>query len=261
MPTFAEFEGPIEESHLKSHENGVFHARSQVSSVHAAHTSCVDDSLNIPVVQVGHWVSSRTPCKYAVLFTNPLFGMKREQYDISIANANTYGKYVMFTDLTQGATNAIVECALNFDGHRLDAMGWKASHLILNDIVTVDTSKVTCELVWNPVPANIWIRADCFLFRMKPCAVPHAVAIHKTMPNLSEELHVASFASGNAVWTNNQSDIFVPICKEESQRMYHACMRPCCRAFLLSGQCTSEKEAVLEKVDSCFSIEKLIACL
>jgi hypothetical protein len=263
MPTFAEFQGPVESLHLKHGGNGILCARTQSSSLHAAHTSCVQESVDMPIVQVGHWVSSRTPTKYAVLFTNPLFGMKREQYDPCIAYKNTVGKYVMFTDLTDGATEALVECALNFDGDRFQAMGWKASHLITTDVLTLDTSKIESSLHWEPVPSGSWIRADGYIFRMKACDEPHAVAIHKTMPTIEYEAgqYVTEFMYGSSSsWTNNQTDVFVPLCKEEEKRIHASCLRPCCQRFLFNGEILQE-EKVSTSDNVKLTVEKLIACL
>lgn len=267
MPIFAEFKtGPIEIQHLQSAGNGVFPARAQEQSVHIAHSTCKNKIPELNVHQIGHWISSKNPPKYSVLFVNPLYGMKRENYDINIAAANTENKYVLFTDLTNGAVQNLVEYAMVFDGERIDAIGWSASHLITNDIVPIDTSKITCSLVWTPVPANTWMHAGWYIFRMKACETPHALVIHKTMPK-SEEFPsgvVDSLRYGQSFVS--QIDTFTPVCKEERKRPVTigiTGIRPCCQNFLTNGSLNEipDEEISVQNITEKISLQNLIACL
>lgn len=220
---------------------GIFPALTQTKSLEVALKSMPLPPPG-PVIQVGHWVASMKPAKYAAYFTL----------------SRTPGKFVIFTELVENSASMVQMSSV------LPKLPTTA--------MPIDIVPVLAPGPWESVPMNTWLAAERYVFRMVPSVAPAALVIHKALPAYIPGTLEHFVAGSRKPWSNDLWDLFTPKCKIEERRMTPASLSDRARAVILGQESAEHGTAIVENVEksasgardqfeSCFSFDTILGSI
>lgn len=217
--------------------HGVFRACCQPESLHKAHTSWppIGENACLPVIQLCHWVTSKSSLEHIIIFADVLYGMPRK-YNHDVVLQNCKDKYVIFTDITKNASSILAECM------QVNSFEFLMSFNIRG---TADTISFNVQHfgTFEPVKPNHWYATDRYVFRLQKIVkdIPACVSVHKTVPFANPQC-IANFSMGSTKYWNplrafdKQFILECPIEEKNREREGPLELPQCCKNALLGIQ-------------------------
>lgn len=194
--------------------SGVFRACCQPESLHKGHLIWPPLSKTLPIIQLCHWVSSKSTLDRCIIFTDIFYNMPKK-YDHNIILNNCKDKYVIFNDLTPNACSILAECVEVQSFEFLMALKLRPTADTLSFLIRKNIGN------FEPVKANQWYFTGHYIFRLRKLVsdIPASLSIHKTVPCTSSNC-VQKFSEGSPEYWNpyyEVDDYFILDCPKEQE--------------------------------------------